>query len=220
MQIYKILKRAHTFRKVLSKGGRMNKRNPLIVLAIGLIDLIVTILLINLTNQTVVKILFWSVLPIIGYYIWLQMMFQSGLRRATGKGEDAAGHIWSVLLTFGGYYIYWCYAAGKRLKLMGAKDRSVIYLIFGTIGYLVSTAYTVLVLIPIISVGQFLVLDVIFLVCGIIPYVMLAHMKYAANKTFKTPTPFQVYVNDYREVDLTETPKDAETAQPTQPAEE
>ena len=67
------------------------------------------------------------------YPIVWTCMFQSELKAKTGDGFGAAGHFFMILLTFGIYYLYWQFAAGKRLAKQGAEDRAVIYLILGLI---------------------------------------------------------------------------------------
>lgn len=59
--------------------------------------------------------------------------FQSELKAKTGKGFGGAGHFFMYIFTFGIYGIYWQYAAGKRLAMQGATDRSVLYLILGLV---------------------------------------------------------------------------------------
>lgn len=72
------------------------------------------------------------------YSLYWYIKFQMELKKATGKGFGGLGHFLMTILTLGIYYIYWQYAAGKRLAKLGASDLSVIYLIlfFTTAGAL------------------------------------------------------------------------------------
>ena len=64
------------------------------------------------------------------YAIYWQCSFQGQLKEETGKGFGAWGHFFMILCTIGIYAIYWQFAAGKRLAMLGATDRSVVYLVF------------------------------------------------------------------------------------------
>lgn len=64
------------------------------------------------------------------YMIYWTCSFQNQLKKETGKGFTGTGHFFMLIFTFGIYSIYWQYAAGSRLASMGAKDHSVMYLVF------------------------------------------------------------------------------------------
>lgn len=62
--------------------------------------------------------------------LYWYIAFQVELKRQTGEGFGGFGHLLVTIFTVVFYYIYWQYAAGKRLAKQGASDLSLIYLIF------------------------------------------------------------------------------------------
>ena len=80
----------------------------------------------NIVAMVFLYLLTFGIYPL----VWT-CSFQSELKARTGNGIGGAGHFFMLIFTFGIYNIYWQYAAGKRLAMQGAADRSVIYLILG-----------------------------------------------------------------------------------------
>ncbi len=74
--------------------------------------------------MVVLWLITFGVYPLIWY-----CSFQNQLKKTTGKGFGGAGHFFVSIFTLGIYFIYWQYAAGKRLAMLGAEDKSVLYLI-------------------------------------------------------------------------------------------
>ena len=64
------------------------------------------------------------------YPLYWFCSFQNQLKKTTGLGFTGGIHLLMFIITFGIYGIYWQYAAGKRLAILGAKDRSIMYLLF------------------------------------------------------------------------------------------
>ena len=68
------------------------------------------------------------------YGIYWQCSFQNQLNKKTGQGFTGLGHFFMIFITFGLYEIYWQYIAGKRIEMLGAEDKSIIYLVLAFFG--------------------------------------------------------------------------------------
>jgi hypothetical protein len=164
----------------------MKKRNPAIFLAIALVSLLLSALATYLSNQILSQIFNIAGWLAAIYYLYLFCTFQEGLKKETGEGKGAWGHFWTIFLTLGIYLIYWYFAAGKRLKKMSAKDRSVIYFALNFISIVIVIVYFSVLLEQYPNYEDNTVWEIVNLINGLIPYLLLAHMQYAANKTVET----------------------------------
>ena len=78
----------------------------------------------NIGVMILLYLITFGIYPIVWY-----CSFQNQLKKETGKGFGGAGHFFVSIFTFGIYNLYWQFAAGKRLAMLGAADHSVLYLI-------------------------------------------------------------------------------------------
>ncbi len=78
------------------------------------------------------------ILTIITFGIYLVVwscMFQSELKKTTGKGFGGFGHFIVSLITFGIYPLVWTFKVGERLEILGCKNNGILYLIISLIGF-------------------------------------------------------------------------------------
>lgn len=82
-------------------------------------------------KRKLTSMLILTICTVLLYIVYWQCSFQGELKKKTGKGFGAIGHLFISLITFGIYNIYWQFAAGRRLYSLGTKhNHSGIYLTF------------------------------------------------------------------------------------------
>jgi len=89
-----------------------------------------------------------------------------------------------IIVTLGLYRIYWNCAAAKRLNSLGAKDRSMFYLIVSIIAHIPTYVVMALSIINLLGgdIGVHPALTVVAAISGIAPYLIFASMMRDAGK--------------------------------------
>ena len=134
------------------------------------------------TRDSTVQMLDFVVTCIIIYYIYFECTFQGMLKKETGEGRTPWGHFWLGGFTLGIYWIYWNYAAGKRLTKMGARDRSMFYLLVNIVSFVISITMMIFILVPAITFANNLIFVLVSAFSSLIPFATLIHMQCTANK--------------------------------------
>lgn len=72
----------------------------------------------------------------LGFYsVYWYCSFQNQLKNRTGEGFNGFGHLMATIFSFGIYFLYWQYKAGKRIALLGGEDNSILYLLLSLFAF-------------------------------------------------------------------------------------